>query len=68
MATPSQRRIIFPESKRFGTQSSIYDIPDLTVLQRKSYQRFLQEDVPPKKREDVGIEAVLREAFPIENF
>jgi DNA-directed RNA polymerase subunit beta len=68
MATPSQRRIIFPETKRFGTQASVYDIPDLTVLQRKSYQRFLQEDVPPRKREDIGIESVLREVFPIENF
>jgi DNA-directed RNA polymerase subunit beta len=68
MATPSQRRIDFNEIKRFGTQSSIYDIPDLTILQTQSYKRFLQEDVPPKKREDIGLESVLREIFPIESF
>jgi len=68
MATPAERRIIFNESKRFGTQATIYDIPDLTILQTQSYAKFLQEDVPPKKRADVGLEAVLRESFPIENF
>ena len=68
MATPAQRRIIFNEIKNFGTQASLYDIPDLTILQTQSYQRFLQEDVPPKKRADVGLESVLRESFPIENY
>ena len=68
MATPAERRIIFNEIKHFGTQASVYDIPDLTVLQTQSYQKFLQEDVPPKKRADVGLESVLRESFPIENF
>ena len=68
MATPAERRIIFNEIKRFGTQATVYDIPDLTVLQTQSYKKFLQEDVPPKKRADVGLESVLRESFPIENF
>ena len=68
MATPADRRIIFSEVKRFGTQATVYEIPDLTVLQTQSYEKFLQEDVPPKKRADVGLESVLRESFPIENF
>ncbi|GHT20983.1 DNA-directed RNA polymerase subunit beta [Planctomycetales bacterium] len=70
MATPSQRRINYKEIKRFDAQSSAFEvsIPDLTVLQRQSYQKFLQEGIPPKKREDIGIESVLREVFPIENF
>lgn len=70
MATPSTRRILFEKIQRFGTQTpaALYEIPDLTVLQTQSYQRFLQEDVPPKKRENTGLEAVLRESFPIENF
>ncbi|MCL2709744.1 MAG: DNA-directed RNA polymerase subunit beta [Planctomycetaceae bacterium] len=68
MATPAKRRTIFSTIKRFGTQTTVYEIPDLTVLQTESYQKFLQEDLPPKKREDKGLEAVLRESFPIENF
>ena len=68
MATPAKRRIIFSDIKRFGTQATVYEIPDLTVLQTQSYQKFLQEELPPKKRADVGLESVLRESFPIENF
>ncbi|MDR0609711.1 MAG: DNA-directed RNA polymerase subunit beta [Planctomycetaceae bacterium] len=68
MATPSQRRINFKNVHKFGTQNSTYEIPDLTILQTQSYRRFLQEDVPPLKRENVGLEAVLREIFPIETF
>ncbi|MGL4594871.1 MAG: DNA-directed RNA polymerase subunit beta [Thermoguttaceae bacterium] len=67
MATPSQRCFDFPEIRRFGTQNSNYEIPDLTVLQTQSYSRFLQEDKSPRKREDVGLESVLRETFPIES-
>ncbi|MDR3199617.1 MAG: DNA-directed RNA polymerase subunit beta [Planctomycetaceae bacterium] len=68
MATPSQSRIHFHEVHKFGAQNSTYDIPDLTILQTQSYRRFLQEDVPPLKRENVGLESVLREIFPIETF
>ncbi|MDR0338554.1 MAG: DNA-directed RNA polymerase subunit beta [Planctomycetaceae bacterium] len=68
MATPSQRRINFSNVHKFGTQTSTYEIPDLTILQTQSYRRFLQEDVPPLKRENIGLEAVLREIFPIETF
>ncbi|MDR1962251.1 MAG: hypothetical protein LBQ50_00535, partial [Planctomycetaceae bacterium] len=68
MATPLQRRIDFHEIRKFGTQTSTYEIPDLTILQTQSYRRFLQEDVPPLKRENIGLEAVLREIFPIETF
>ncbi len=68
MATPSQRRIVFPEIKKFGAQLLPYEIPDLTVLQTQSYRNFLQEDTAPRKRENKGLEAVLREIFPIETF
>ncbi len=65
MATPSQRRIEFDNTRFFGSQTSNYDIPDLTILQTRSYEGFLQEDVPTKKRKNQGLEAVLREIFPI---
>ena len=43
-------------------------IPDLTEIQTRSYEAFLQYDVLPKKRNDQGIEGVLREIFPIESY
>ncbi|MDR2344468.1 MAG: DNA-directed RNA polymerase subunit beta [Planctomycetaceae bacterium] len=68
MATPLQRIINFQRRRVFGTQSSTYVIPDLTVLQTQSYGKFLQDGTPPKKRLDIGLEAVLRESFPITNY
>lgn len=43
-------------------------VGDLVEIQRMSYRDFLQEDVDPDKREDKGLEAVLRESFPIESY
>ena len=54
--------------KSYGTIKSTIDIPDLISLQRQSYERFLQLDVPPDKREDVGIEAIFKSVFPIRDF
>ncbi|MCL2742616.1 MAG: DNA-directed RNA polymerase subunit beta [Planctomycetaceae bacterium] len=68
MTSPWQRRFVFENKKFFGSQSKRYEIPDLTKLQTESYKRFLQEDVSPRKRENIGLEAVLREIFPIKNF
>jgi DNA-directed RNA polymerase subunit beta len=42
-------------------------VPDLTMIQRDSYRDFLQLDVPPEKRKDVGLQKLLKEVFPIEN-
>ncbi len=44
------------------------EIPNLIDLQRKSYERFLQADVPPHQRQDIGLQAVLKGVFPIEDF
>lgn len=42
--------------------------PNLVQVQTKSYSAFLQEDVLPNKRKNQGLEAILREAFPIKNY
>jgi DNA-directed RNA polymerase subunit beta len=41
------------------------DIPSLIEVQKRSYERFLQANVPPDKREDVGLQAVFNSVFPI---
>ena len=43
-------------------------VPDLIEIQTKSYARFLQDDVAPDKRKKQGLEALLRETFPIESY
>ncbi len=51
--------------KRFGKVTEVMAPPNLMELQTKSYEEFLQADVPPDEREDRGLEAILREIFPI---
>ncbi len=68
MATSAQRRITPKEIRRFGSGRELFPIPDLTQIQTRSYERFLQYDVPASKRKDQGIEGVLREIFPIESY
>ncbi|MGA9536525.1 MAG: DNA-directed RNA polymerase subunit beta [Desulfobacterales bacterium] len=54
--------------KNFGKIRKIVDIPDLIAVQRESYNRFLQMDVPSEKREDAGLQAVFQSVFPIKDF
>ena len=51
----------------FSNLQEIVDIPDLLGLQVNSMETFLQEEVLPEKRENVGLEAVFRNIFPIED-
>ncbi|HUY92495.1 MAG TPA: DNA-directed RNA polymerase subunit beta [Pirellulales bacterium] len=68
MATSAERRLRPQEVRRFGTIQKHQSIPDLTEIQTRSYEAFLQLDVPPENRKDQGIEGVLREIFPIESY
>ncbi|RPH49833.1 MAG: DNA-directed RNA polymerase subunit beta [Desulfobacteraceae bacterium] len=54
--------------KNFGKIQRIVEIPDLIGMQRESYRRFLQIDVPPEKREDIGLQSVFKSVFPIKDF
>tara|TARA_B100002052_G_scaffold254729_1_gene244479 strand:+ start:4546 stop:8319 length:3774 start_codon:yes stop_codon:yes gene_type:complete len=51
----------------FSNLQEIVDIPDLLGLQVNSMETFLQEEVLPEKRENIGLEAVFRNIFPIED-
>ncbi|MBM4057579.1 MAG: DNA-directed RNA polymerase subunit beta, partial [Planctomycetes bacterium] len=68
MATRAVRRLEPKKVRHFGSRRATHDIPDLTEIQTRFYDRFLQYDVPAAKRKDEGIEGVLREIFPIESY
>jgi DNA-directed RNA polymerase subunit beta len=44
------------------------DPPDLIEIQTSSYRDFLQTEVPPAKRKDVGLQGIFKEVFPIESY
>jgi DNA-directed RNA polymerase beta subunit len=51
----------------FSKLEEVVDIPDLLAIQVDSMENFFQEDVLPEKRENIGLESVFRNIFPIED-
>ncbi|RLB30045.1 MAG: hypothetical protein DRG66_00740, partial [Deltaproteobacteria bacterium] len=51
--------------KSFGKIKTILDIPNLIDVQRDSYERFLQKNVLPEKRKDIGLQGAFKNVFPI---
>ena len=52
----------------FGTIEEVIEPPNLIEVQSKSYEDFLQKDVPPSKRTETGLQAVFEEVFPIKSY
>src|SRR5437773_2265201 len=57
-----------PEVRDFSKRGDALPIPNLIEVQQVAYQRFLQKEVEPAKRKNEGLEALLREVFPIESY
>ena len=53
------------ERPELGTISDVVDLPNLIEIQTKSYNDFLQWDVPPDEREAKGLQEVFLDVFPI---
>jgi DNA-directed RNA polymerase subunit beta len=68
MPIPAQRTIIPDVVRNFGRFGDAIEVPPLTEVQLRSYERFLQVDIPPDKRTPTGLEGVLQEIFPIESY
>ncbi len=54
--------------KNFGRVKPLIEVPYLIAIQKDSYKRFLQADVAPEAREDVGIQGALKSVFPITDY
>jgi len=52
----------------FAKVGDTMPVPPLIGVQTSSYSRFLQEDVSADDRTPLGLEALLREMFPIESY
>jgi len=52
----------------FGKIKEAVEPPNLIEVQLNSYVEFLQKEVSPGKRKNVGLQAVFREVFPIQSY
>ncbi len=56
------------ERRYYGTIEEVIEPPNLIEVQSKSYEDFLQKEIPASQREDAGLQAVFREIFPIKSY
>ncbi len=54
--------------KVFNKLKPVAPPPSLINLQVQSYKDFLQQDVAPQKRKNIGLQAVFQSIFPINDF
>ena len=54
--------------RKFNKISTGVGIPNLIEVQKASYERFLQADVPYEQRENSGLQKVFHSVFPIRDF
>ncbi len=51
----------------FQSISAVKDYPDFLDVQLQSFRDFVQDDVSPEEREDIGLQDVFKEHFPIQD-
>ncbi len=57
-----------PHRISFREKEEIIDLPNLIEIQLKSYKEFLQAEKMPHERENIGLQEVFNEIFPIKSY
>lgn len=57
-----------PQRVSVRKRQEIIDLPNLLEVQIKSYRQFLQADRLPHERENVGLQEIFNEVFPIKSY
>ncbi len=65
--TSSTNQIPIPR-RDFSKIRTQIGIPDLIEIQKQSYERFLQMETAPDRREDIGFQAAFTSVFPISDY
>jgi len=61
--------VVSTKVRDFSKRGDAIPVPTLTEVQANAYQRFLQPDLAPDRRDPkLGIEALLQEVFPIKSY
>jgi DNA-directed RNA polymerase subunit beta len=56
---------VLRERQNFGKVPQFLETPNLIEIQKMSYEKFLQKDIPMDKREESGLQAAFLSVFPI---
>ena len=56
------------ERRSYAKIPTIMELPNLIEIQIKSYGGFLQKDIEPEERKNIGLQAAFLEIFPVSDF
>ena len=56
------------QRKIFSKLDVKVEVPNLIEIQWNSYSRFLQRDLPPEQRADIGLQAAFTSVFPLSDY
>ncbi|HDY71950.1 MAG TPA: DNA-directed RNA polymerase subunit beta, partial [Nitrospirae bacterium] len=59
---------VLRERTNFGKVPPLLDVPYLIDFQKNSFERFMQRDVEPDNREEVGLQTAFEGVFPISDY
>ena len=59
---------IYLERTDFSKIKSVFAMPDLLDIQKASYKEYLQMDLLPEERKDIGLQTAFKDVFPISDF
>jgi DNA-directed RNA polymerase subunit beta len=64
----SSQSSLAPARVDFSKIKTSIPIPNLIEVQKNSYEKFLQMDLLPNERDDIGLQTVFTSVFPISDF
>ena len=59
---------VYKVRKSFAKITEVMEVPNLIDVQLLSYGQFLQKDVPPEERKNIGLQEVFDSVFPFGDF
>lgn len=59
---------VLRERVNFGKVPPVLEVPNLIEIQKRSFEKFLQKDVPMDQREEEGLQAAFLSVFPIKDY
>ncbi|NOY64843.1 MAG: DNA-directed RNA polymerase subunit beta, partial [Nitrospirae bacterium] len=59
---------VLRERVNFGKVTPLLEVPYLLEFQKKSYENFLQRNIPPEDRKEQGLQAAFKSVFPISDY
>ncbi len=59
---------VLRERVNFGKVPPFLEVPNLIEIQKRSYEKFLQRDVPIDTREEIALQAAFLSVFPIMDY